>query len=339
MKAFCMDVHISVIEDFKTACPYVEVTDWCMSGHHWVMKRKKDVPNGINHSTWTTLDEESIARFRWEYGSFLRQFDCFIVGYASVFARIFEPYGKPILMLNAVRYDVPYCWTKNLAELELYTQCLHRLHAAGRLLIVSNNRADQLYLKKGCGLDSSFIPSLCLYTKVRYTPTKPQFLLYHGTLPDHPLVAKKTAGHEWSDIASYKGLISFPYEISLMSLFEYFTAGMPMFFPSRTYWKANPQIQSMAAYWGDQVPPELEELRDLSTWIDLSDVYHTFQSPNTRYFDSIPHLFELLETFTYTDEGTFRERYRNQILEAWRQLLRPLLARPSVFRVSVPSPL
>lgn len=336
MKAFCMDVHISVIEDFKTACPYIEVVDWCMSGHHWVMKRKKDVPKVINHSTWTSINEESIARFRWEYGTFLRQFDLFIVAYGSVFARIFEPYGKPIVMLNAVRYDLPYCWTKNLAELELYKQCLRRLYASGRLLVVSNNRADQLYLKKGCGIDSAFIPSLCLYTKARYTPTKSQFLLYHGELPDHPLVAKKSSGHEWSDIASYKGLISFPYEISLMSLFEYFTAGMPMFFPSRAYWKANPAIQSMSAYWGDQVPPELEEFRDLTTWIDLSDVYHTFQSPNTHYFDSIPHLFELLETFTYKDEGSFRESYRNQILDAWRRLLVPFLDRAPIFQIRAP---
>lgn len=333
MKAFCMAVHVSVIEDFKTACPYIDVTDWCMSGHHWVMKRKKDVPKIINHETWTSIDEASIARFQWEYGAFLRQFDLFIVAHPSVFVRIFEPFGKPILMLNTVRYDLPYCWTKNLRELDLYKRCLHRLSAAGRLLVVSNNRADQLYLKKGCGLDSAFIPSLCLYTKARYTPTKPQFLLYHGDLPDHPLVARKASGHDWSDITSYRGLISFPYEISLMSLFEYFTAGMPMFLPSRAYWKANPQIQSMSAYWGDEVPPELEELRDLSTWIELSDIYHTFQSPNTVYFDSIPHLFEQLETFTYTPEGAFRESYRHQILDAWRNLLRPLLSRPSVFRL------
>jgi len=327
-----MDVHISVIADFKSVCPHIDVTDWCMSGHHWVMKRKKDVPKIINHMTWTNITPEMIEAFQNEYDLFLRQFDFFIVAYASVFAMIFEKYKKPILMLNTVRYDVPFCWKNQMMMLERYKACLQRIYQSKQLLVVSNNLADQLYLQKGTGIQSIFIPSLCLYTNVQYNPTKPQFIMYHGDLIDHPLIAKKQSNHEWSDIVQYRGMISIPYEISLMSLFEYFTAGMPLFFPSKTYWKSNPHIQSVTAYWGEgNLPEELKEFENKELWIDLSDIYTTFQSPNTYYFDSKEHLFELIENFTYKDDRSFREQYKNKIIQAWHTLLP--LPRKTVFRI------
>ena len=40
MKLFNMDLHISVIADFKNLFPEIEIVDWCMSGHAFVMKKK-----------------------------------------------------------------------------------------------------------------------------------------------------------------------------------------------------------------------------------------------------------------------------------------------------------
>ena len=315
-----MDVHISVIADFKTACPHIDVIDWCMSGHHFVMNRALDVPEVINHATWTNIHPTQIARFQAHYDHFLKQFDLFIVAYSSVFAMVFEKYGKPIIMMNATRYDVPFCWTKQMEMLETYNTCLRRLHSSGQLTIVSNNYADRAYLHAATGIQSEVLPSLCLYTRAKYTPTSDQFVVYHGPKLDHPLIAEKPNGHSWQQIANYKGLISFPYEISLMSLFEYFTAGMPMFFPSKTYWKAHPAIQSVGAYWGKgNLPPRLKEFENPDVWIDLSDIYHTFVSPNVRYFDSTEHLFQLLETFEYVPED--REPYIQRICNRWKEIV------------------
>lgn len=239
MRFFCMDLHISVIADFKSACPDVEVVDWCLSGHAWVMKRNQDHPDHINPATWKDLTPERIKLFQDKYDSFLKTFDGFIVGFCSAFAMIYEKYNKPILMLNAVRYDIPFCFTKNTTQLTRWKECLDRLNSHGLLTIVSNNKADQLYTKLGCGMQSQLIPSLCLYTNTRYTPTKPTFLVYNGSFPSHPLLtAKKDLPHphEWSDVTSFRGIVNFPYEVSLMSCFEQFTAGCPMFFPSKAYW-------------------------------------------------------------------------------------------------------
>ncbi len=324
-----MDLHISVIADFKSACPDVEVVDWCLSGHAWVMNRTQDYPEHINPATWKDLTPQRIAAFQQRYDSFLKTFDGFIVGFASSFAMIFEKYNKPILMLNAVRYDIPYCFTRNRAMETRWNECLDRLNSHGLLTIVSNNLADQRYLELGAGMSSHYIPSLCLYTKTTYTPTKPTFLVTNGSFNPHPLLTFKKDlphPHAWSDITSFRGIVIHPYEVSLMSLFEQFTAGCPFFFPSKAYWKANPGIQSISAYWGNELSPKYKELTTESGWIDLSDVYGVFQSPNTYYFDSEEHLIHLLETFKYVDDREFREAHIKQVKYQWRYVLQDMIS-------------
>lgn len=317
-----MDVHISIIEDFKKNCPMVDVTDWCLSGHAWVLKRQQNCPQYINSSTWRSLNPAMIQAFRLRYDTFLRSFDIFIVGYASCFALIYEPYGKPILMLNAVRYDVPFCWTNDEFMLQMYHNCLQKLHTANRLYIVSNNTADQKYLELGTKLTSRFLPSLCLYTGIRYAPTRDTFLMYSGKTPIHRLITQKsTHPFEWSELGTFRGIIHIPYEISTMSMFEHFFAGLPMFVPSKTFWLANPSIQSMSAYWGKQAPARFDSLRDPSAWIHHSDIYSTFSSPNTHLFDSFEHLFELLESFVYKDTTEERNNCVKTIQSEWSDII------------------
>ena len=322
MKVFCMDLHISVIGDFKSLDLDLEVTDWCMSGHACVMKRSMDSPKHINAWDWKNLTPKKIEDFQNEYDSFLSTFDCFVVAYASSFAMVFEKYRKPIIMINACRYDLPFCWTRDMEMLGKYKECLQRLNKSGLLFPVSNNLGDQWYTLKCTGIQTRHIPSLCLYTKISYAPKRPTFLCYHGTLPEHPLVTdKKDIGvFDWSVLGEFKGIIHFPYEVSTMSMFEHFSGGLPMFFPSNEYLKANPRLQTIGAYW-TPLPPEMEDVGNLADWIDLADFYHVFDSPNTRYFDSIPHLFSLLETFEYTPEGDFRTKYIESVKSKWRQLI------------------
>lgn len=323
-----MDVHISVIEDFKTIVPpWVEVTDWCMSGHHWVLGKPKAKPKHINADTWKQLNPQMITAFQQEYDTFLRSFDGFVVGYASCFAMVYEKYNKPIVLLNAVRYDVPFCWSKDYAMLKSYKDCLHRLHQSGRLRIISNNKADQLYLQKATGLLADYIPALCLYTGIRYAPTKPTFLCYHAHPPPHPLITPQipSGSFNWSDLCVYRGIIHFPYEISTMSMFEHFAGGMPLFFPSKSFWKSrSDSLTSNVCYWGEALPEELQEFRSHDAWIDLSDVYLAFQSPNTYYYDSWEHLHTLLETFQYVDDRAFREAYIQSARTKWEAILKPI---------------
>lgn len=320
-----MDAHISVVADFKSANPDIEVIDWCISGHAWVMNRPKDHPKHINSDTWMSLNPNMIRAFQNEYDSFLSTFDGFITGHVTAFAMIYEKYNKPILAINTCRYDMPFCWNKNLSMLDEFHACLRRMHRLKQLTIVSNNQADQRYTQLGTDILPDYNPSLCMYTNTKYNPTKPTFLCYNGKLPENELVSSRPSKYAWDDITSYRGVIHFPYETSLMSIFEHFTSGCPLFFPSKQYWNSHPNLNSVSKYWG-VLPDYLSEASSSSFWIDKSDIYQVFRSPNTYYFDSLEHLFELLRTFEYKDDTEFRKNHIDTVKEKWTVILSNALA-------------
>ena len=323
-----MDLHISVIADIKNILEkHVEIVDWCMSGHSWVLKKEKVCPKYLNPNTWTQIDKQMIENFQKEYDSFLCTFDGFIVAYPGSFIMLFEKYNKPIIMVNAVRYDLPFCWSRNSEMMSEYNSCLHRLQQKNLLFPISNNLADQSYMFEGSGIKTQHIPSLCMYTGMRYSNTmnNGRFLCYTGSTGiSHPLIIPKNnlkSPFEWSDIAFFKGIIHFPYEISTMSMFEHFSARMPLFFPSKQYTYANVDIQSSSAYWKQNDCP-YEQFRKKETWLDLSDMYNVFnKSPNVYFFDSIPHLFHLIENFEWKDDSEFFETYVNDILHKWHDVI------------------
>lgn len=324
MKLFNMDLHISVIADFKNLFPEFDITDWCLSGHNWVFGKEKKYPKIINPSTWVNIDNVMIKEFQNEYDDFLKSFDGFICGHPNGFIPIFEKYGKPIIMINSCRYDLPFCWSKNYLMLDSYKDCLKRLNEKGLLIAVSNNKADQEYTRLGCGIETTHIPSLCEYTGIKYNPTKNTFLGC-GNFPKHSLITPKSelgSPYKWSDISYFKGIIIIPYEISTMSLFEFFSAGMPLFFPSKKMFIDNYNIQSVTAYWGSNLPQDLAIFSDKTKWLDLADFYQVFKSPNVYIYESFDHLISLLEKFEWKDDKEILENYKSNIRNTWLKLLK-----------------
>jgi hypothetical protein len=323
-KLFNMDLHISVIADFKNLLPEFEVTDWCMSGHSWVFERSQECPNHINPATWINIDEEMIRAFQEEYDEFLKGFDGFICGHPNGLIPVFEKYGKPIIMINSCRYDLPFCWSRNGPMLQSYKDCLHRLNQRGLLRAVSNNLVDQLYTKLGCGIEPTHIPSLCAYTGMKYNPTRGTFLWYSDNGPTHPLITnKKELGtpFKWSDISEFRGIIHFPYEVSTMSMFEHYSAGMPLFFPSKELLIQTRNLITVRAYWNEDLPTELAPFSDIMKWIDLADYYAVFKSPNVYVYSSFEHLIELLEGFQWKDDKDILNRHREDIRKRWIDVL------------------
>jgi hypothetical protein len=241
-------------------------------------------PMLLNYVTWLGINIQLIEQFVGRYGLELSVYDGFIVTHSPVFCRLFESFGKPIIMVNSCRYDMPYCCTGNLEERHELNACLRRLQAKGLLVAISNNKADQAYLKLGSGIDSVHIPSLCAYTNVSYNPefaqhqkplitseqtqivppyvetllkdagilrasvmdngTAPKRLLQHSQPLQPPSPAQKekwrlatgsVQATPWTVIYQRKALVHFPYEVSTMSNFEQYTAGVPLLFPSKRF--------------------------------------------------------------------------------------------------------
>lgn len=334
-RIFNLDLHISVIQDVKHIFnhlfgPAVEITNWSISGHNWVFGAGTPVVEIINQASWHSISPEMIAAFQERYDAFLRGFDAFIVTHTPVFAAIYEKYDKPVLVVNSCRYEQPFCWTGNIGGWEWLNATLRRMAARGQLVAVSNNRADRDYLLAGTGVESIHIPSLCLYTGATYAPRRPTFVC-HGDrafFPPHPLLeAKPAAGYTWSELYSYKGIVHIPYEMSTMSLFEQYSAGVPLWLPSRRFYEDSIRAGRMpfGSIYARAGPSQLSgPLNDPSFWLDRADYYDSQNFKHIHYYDSAEDLLRQLEAFEDTgaaERHAWLAARRGAVLGVWSAVL------------------
>jgi hypothetical protein len=274
-----IDLHISVISDVMHILKdiygdKVEITNHSISGHNWVFDRPTARPEIVNQFTWKRINEDMINRFAEHYESYCNQFDGFIVTHTPIFALLYEKFNKPVIVVNSCRYEQPYSWSDDMENWEWLNNKLANMK---NLHIISNNKADQEYLKLGTGLDSIHVPSLCLYTNEKYTGTKDE-VIKHGSLK---------SPYKWSDLYSHKGIYHFPYEISTMSIFEQYSANIPLFFPSKKYLKENGGLRSI---YGKRVHPKLEICMNNEWWIERADYYDVENMKHIVYFDNLEDL-------------------------------------------------
>jgi len=270
-----IDLHISVITDVVYILKdiygdNVEIKNHSISGHNWVFNRPDADVKIVNSTTWKYINEEMINEFSRYYTPLLEKYDGFIVTHTPIFALLYEKFNKPVIVVNSCRYEQPYSWKNDLANWKWLNNKLKNMK---NLHIISNNKADQEYLKLGTGLNSTHIPSLCLYTNEKYTGTKDE-IVKHGTLE---------TGYKWSELYNYKGIFHIPYEISTMSIFEQYSANVPLLFPSKKHLK---ELGSIKSLYGTELPPELSVCKNTEWWIDRADYYDEENMKYITYFDN-----------------------------------------------------
>lgn len=325
---FNLDLHISVIADVKYMLKdRINIVDWSLSGHTWVMNSSPANVKIINTKSWINIDVNMIDKFQKTYDAFLRSFDGFIVGHPNVFVMLYEKYNKPIIMINSCRYDMPSCFTKNSSIIPELNNCLLRLQSKDLLTIISNNLADKEYLNLSIPkLKITYIPSLCLYTSMSYNPVYNQFLLYSGEncLENHPIIKKKSnlGKFNWSDIGKFRGIIHIPYEASTMSIFEHISAGIPLFFPTKRFLKElweTKQTHFQCNYWGE-TPKYLSITESYDFWLERADYYYI---KGYYYFDSFKELFEMLENFKDNkkeERVEFLKQRKDNVIDFWNSI-------------------
>lgn len=337
MRIFCLDLHIGPVRDFKTIVqsvrPDIEIVVWNLSGHMWVFGETTSSVDIISNATdWFDFDETLIQKFQDRYDSFLSEFDAFFVAHAFSTLMVYEKYNKPIYCWNTCRYDLPFNFVhKNPAMLDPYHQCIRRLHTAGLLRGFANNLADQEYIRLGTGVTLPLLPTLGDYTGIVHRPTVNKFLWYSDQpapfmLPN--LLALKQQGYSWSSLGSYRGIIHIPYEISTMSIAEHYTAGIPIFVPSKAFlkqlWVNGAPWQSMSAYWGKSAPRYFDGCHTMNFWIDRADFYNNEWMPYVYTFNSYSQLTTMLQTFrdeTREKRLDWLKTRRVRVLNAWKECL------------------
>jgi hypothetical protein len=337
LRFFNLDLHISVIADIKDICARlfgdrIEITNWSISGHNWVFKNPTPNVDIITQRTWRNINPSMISAFQERYGEMLKTFDGFIVTHTPIFALLYEPFGKPIIMINSCRYEQPYCWSHDIPAWRMLNTKLRTMSDRGQLIAVSNNKADQEYLRRGTGIVSEHIPSLCLYTNLsEVIPTRREAVVYgeRGFFPKCDLLVEKPRpGYSWSDLYSFKAIVHLPYEISTMSLFEQYSAGIPLFLPTPSfYWKC---IQDKSMHLGSsytQISPDelTDTLRDTGYWLSRADYYDTDNFRGIYYYDSREDLIAKIEKFEDTNRDmrlSWISKRRDEILSKWMTLFR-----------------
>jgi len=277
----------------------------------------------------------------------LRSFDGFVVTHAPSFALIFEKYNKPIIMINSCRYEQPYSFTQNFANWQWVEEGLERMQRKGQLIAVSNNKADQEYLLAGARVTSVHIPSLCLYTNSTYAPNRREFVCFgdRSFFPPSDLLVSKPKRYDWSQLYQYKGIVHVPYEISTMSIFEQYSAGCPLWFPSRKFFKECVRNGSMFfqtpyaflereyhKFRGKgKYPDHIQRIAtSIDFWIDRADFYDDSNMRGVFYYDSPADLIQKITWFRESPEQlrarlAWIQTRKEQVYQAWKELLDPLV--------------
>lgn len=350
VKLFNLDLHVSVIEDFinimnKLYGKNVSITNWSISGPNVIFKKPNINVDIINNNTWKRINTDLINKFVDTYFDFLSQFDGFVVTHSPVFCLLYEKFNKPIILINSTRYEQPFSWTNNIDAWDNLNKKLKCLADKKQLIAISNNKADQEYLKLGTGINSILIPSLCLYTNLKYNPIRSECIIYNDNgsniLETKDLKNKKNVlknNYPWKDLYGFKGIVHMPYEISTMSIFEQYSANIPLFFPSKDFLKfliTNERYYFQSRYnkinnYNNKYHPLLEKALDDSNWVDFwidkSDFYDQENMKHIIYFDSYQDLNDKINKTDFNAVSQLMKEHNtirmNNVYQMWDNIIR-----------------
>ena len=342
MKLFNLDCHISVIADIKKILEDLghEVISLSISGHNWVFNRNSDNVEIVNQHTWNNLSEEMCDEFYKRYKNELDKYDAFITTHTPSFSLLYEKFKKPIIAVSSTRYEQPFSlnkekwnWFNNYYENNNY------------IIPIANNLYDKFYTESFVDRKLDYIPSYCEYTNMNYTETYDKKLVhYKGNINlSKDFVNKNSLGrYTWDDISKYKYIFILPYNTSVMSYFEYYTANIPLVFPSKEFLLKlygnygilselsfmqvfGKENKSTIDYKTNLDPNNYLDINLIKKAIDLSDFYNEYM-PYITYINDISELENL--NIDYIDISNKMKKFNINkkiiIQNMWDSLLKNL---------------
>lgn len=321
MKFFNIDLHISVIEDIKFIFKELghEVTSWNLSGHNWVFGRNPTSVDIINQNTWKYIDQNMCDKFYERYKSELSIYDGFIACYPPVFSILYERFNKPIFTIAATRYEYPY--SNNASQWAWLDNKLRHMIDIGQIIPIANNKYDKFYCEYFIEREFKHIPSLCNYVNSKYSGIKEAIVSGRSSINGFDHISS-LGRYTWNDLYSHKAIIHIPYNVSIMSIFEQYTANVPLFFPTFDFGK---QLQG---YLSELLfMPNIRFDNELITdnAIRLSDFYDEEWMPHIQYYDSVNSLIHKintvdLENISYQMSEMNKTR-SSKIIDSWSSIL------------------
>ncbi len=348
MKALHFDAHIGVHQEIKWILNKLfpeglELTSLCISDHCHIIGRERDKVEIVNEKTWLDLSKSRVEEFRRIYRDYLKQFDLFIVGHPCSFALLFFELDKPVLMYNTCRSDLPYCWTKDWEALHYYNESLEREYKRGTLCVVANNLADQAYTSLAPhGISPVFLPTIGAYKQLPIQAEMRNNLLSFGNISwanqfcrvENITQSKSLGEYDDGILGEFRAIIHIPKDISLMSIFEQYSSGIPLIFPSINFYRNLARegiVVPQSRYWlhgtNNQYPGYLKPAIEgdwVDWWLSRADFFNHLNIVN--YFDSIEDFQALCKDpikFLFTSPSPAQLNVRNSsLLLQWKSLFK-----------------
>jgi len=310
---FTLDLHTSIVRDLRESLEtnQILVERFSISGSSYLFNDPNLRIPFISGKNWRMIENDKIRGFQRLFHATLDKARCFLVTYTFSFVLIFENLGKPILAVNATRYESPF--TLDEDRFRDLNAKLKDLSTSGLLSVISNNAGDRDYLNWFTGIDSKHIPSLCSYS-AKHAPSIETWLILCRNLDLGKKIAQYTSnartieevfprGYSHEDFAKYAGVILVPYNISTMRLFELSTSGMPVRIPSDELlrqWSCLPGVLSELSWvqvlnaecpsWLKDTPADPDWSDFLDWWLERADWKFKTFFPNVSIFDSLDEL-------------------------------------------------
>lgn len=329
MKFFNIDLHISVVADLQQIFRNLghQFDDWCMSGHNWVLGKPKIKLPLLDG--WERLIEKELWNDFADAYPELDTYDAFVCTYPPVFAMLYQNFNKPIIIHIPIRYEHPF--TCNRKNWEIWNDWLRTNIDKGKVIVACNSKFEQLYFESYVNRKAHYIPNLCEYTEMEYKP-EAQPMVYGHNSYGMSFENKRDVGvFKWKDLAKRRSLIHFPYQTSTMSIFEQYTANIPLVFPSIKYAKDHPemlhQVMWSTIHNRPADTPE-NEINIEKNWMDYLHLADWMDWPHIQHFDSIPECMQIVGNM---DEEKISNQMRSEnivrkeyVYNKWKEIIEDL---------------
>lgn len=319
---FSLDFHASVTSDLNTLfrARKVKLVRRVISFHNRHFRRVfrvADPSPGVNSKNWRRFTERNVTWFQMCHSLMFARMDGFLVSYPTSFIRLYLALGKPILVVNPIRYEHPFT-NRHEAWSELDEQLKINIHE-GAITFIANNRADADYSSHFLEVDVPVAPSICDYVGLQWDQQNDFRLTYAHYTTIAEELEKTSSSHwrglrtvlgksfSWKKLLAIEELFYVPYAPSTMMLFEAATAGLPVAIPTLDFINElrtrhpgvfsqltfNQMTQKLPPHGKRWVATNYEDWRPYSEWwYSRSDFTNAELMPNVRLVGSFEQLME-----------------------------------------------
>jgi len=196
--------------------------------------------------------------------------DAILCLHATSMCELYMPFNKPMIVIASTRFDIGRYDHNNKDALSLWIKNIKLIASKSHNVIAANNMYDVQYIKYFTGISNvMLLPSIASYldsepssgvgSNIVYKSYKPihmesrgvhttivellqnRIINYNnihtsGSGSSSPIEARLVRDvyevYTFEQLASHIGIVIIPYQVSLMSFFEYYRLGIPLFVPS-----------------------------------------------------------------------------------------------------------